>query len=122
MTGTCIFGQCNHGVDITKLKPSAYPAEDNDHKEGVCWVVTDTNAEDGEQDTAKYCGCSKEHAIRRYNHPEMGYMMAGELDNLITKKCEGCAADVILRKEETLCLPCKDKPENYRSPAENYTP
>lgn len=99
MTGTCQNGTCFHG--------------DEAHEEGLCWQIVDSDLE-REQTTDKYCQCQKPGVIRRYSHPQMGYMEQETEDLMVTRKCVDCGVHVILLKGETLCMLCKDKPGHYK--------
>lgn len=94
---SCILNErCSHSKD--------------DHYEGACWFITQTIFKNDNTDE-KYCICKTDGNIRLYK--TKGFMIREMNDLFITQPCAICKVPVLLRANETICMRCKDRPENY---------
>jgi hypothetical protein len=77
------------------------------HSEGLCWKITNPELEN-EPTNKKYCPCNAgKGLIRRY--ARTGWMEVLPHDNMITRKCEDCGAEVLLSVEDKYCTTCKSQ-------------
>ena len=89
MTDECQFGMCKH------------PNED--HKNGNCYAVT----QDEKKVPDMFCKCGSQSGTNLRLYQDLGVMIPSDIDFLITKKCENCRRDLLMRREQKLCQDCK---------------
>ena len=89
MTDECEFHLCKH-------PPS-------DHKNGSCWAVTQPE----KQGPDMFCKCDSQWGINQRLYDDLGYMVVAPTDMMVTKKCKKCRANVLLRRDESMCLNCR---------------
>jgi hypothetical protein len=91
-----------------KRPPWQTCAHNGTFDESVCWAITNPDLADKETE-AKFCPARVDGMIRRFGHPNMGFMEPKQNDWMVTKVCSGkCGQPILLRVEEDTCLLCKE--------------
>ena len=81
-----VSGQCNHPKD--------------QHRNGTCWYIY----ENGKKD--EYCNCVQSHGnIKPFSI--LGYMNTLHEDHMITKKCDICKSNLLMRLDQSICTSCQ---------------
>jgi len=86
----CVYGNCFHGNEK--------------HNHGICWEVTQPE----EKGLEIYCPCTLQGEKHRL-YEDLGYMIPGPQDRMITKPCRSCGKDVMLNLTANFCMGCKSK-------------
>ena len=84
----CVYFKCYH--------------DENEHRDGLCWHITQPEEEGDNQ----YCPCTFGDSNHRLFEAK-GLMDAEESDSMITKHCGKCNKARLLRVDEPYCHNCK---------------
>ena len=84
----CIYNKCSHPNYL--------------HINGLCWQVTQPE----ETGLEMFCPCVFQEETHRL-FDDLGYMIPGHIDTMVTKKCKRCNAPFLLKLDENFCQNCK---------------
>jgi len=92
---TCIYNKCTHPNHV--------------HNHGLCWQITQPEEKGLEQ----FCPCTFQGETHRL-FSDLGYIIAGLRDTMVTKNCRKCTQPVMLLLDENFCQPCKRMMETLK--------
>ena len=72
------------------------------HNNGLCWEITQPE----ERGFEIYCPCTLQGEKHRL-YSDVGIMIVGQQDYMITRTCRRCNEDVVLNLDENFCKNCK---------------